>query len=62
MLVKQRRLAKTEPVSCIVREDARFLVTAEASAPLTCFHGFRHNFRDGRHHLWLPQQAAVPTG
>ena len=25
----------------------RFLASADATAPLTCFHSFRHNFRDG---------------
>ncbi|AMU94212.1 hypothetical protein AOA14_06280 [Sphingopyxis terrae subsp. terrae NBRC 15098] len=41
---------------------SRFLVTAEASAPLTCFHSFRHNFRDGLRDAKVGRDLALILG
>ena len=41
---------------------SRFLVHAGAAAPLTCFHSFRHNFRDGLREAKVGRDLALILG
>jgi integrase len=41
---------------------ARFLASAGAAAPLTCFHSFRHNFRDGLREAKVHRDIALLLG
>lgn len=41
---------------------SRFLVTAGAAAPLTCFHSFRHNFRDALRDAKVGRDLALLLG
>jgi integrase len=41
---------------------SRFLVSADATAPLTCFHSFRHNFRDGLREAMIDRGVALALG
>ncbi len=41
---------------------ARFLENADAAAPLTCFHSFRHNFRDGLREAKVDRDVALLLG
>jgi len=40
----------------------RFLASARAEAPLTCFHSFRHCFRDAMRRAGIPQEMALSLG
>jgi integrase len=41
---------------------SRFLETCEASEKLTCFHSFRHNFRDAMRNARISKDLALPLG
>ncbi|MBV1690476.1 site-specific integrase [Novosphingobium sp. G106] len=41
---------------------SRFLVTAKADAPLTCYHSFRHNFRDGLREAKVDRERSLILG
>jgi Phage integrase family len=41
---------------------SRFLVSAAAAGPLTCFHSFRHNFRDGLREAKVDRELALVLG
>ena len=41
---------------------SRFLASAEAAAPLTCFHSFRHNFRDGLREAKVDRERSLILG
>ncbi len=41
---------------------ARFLVHANAAAPLTCYHSFRHNFRDALREAKVDRDLALVLG
>jgi len=41
---------------------SRFLINADAVAPLTCFHSFRHNFRDGLREAKVDRDLALVLG
>jgi integrase len=41
---------------------SRFLVSAKADAPLTCFHSFRHNFRDGLREAKVDRERSLILG
>ncbi|MHA3842463.1 site-specific integrase, partial [Sphingomonas aestuarii] len=41
---------------------SRFLKTVDAAAPLTCFHSFRHNFRDGLRDARVDRDVALYLG
>jgi integrase len=41
---------------------SRFLKNAGAAAPLTCFHSFRHNFRDGLREARIDRDVALLLG
>ena len=41
---------------------SRFLVTCGASAPLTCFHSFRHSFRDALRNGGVDRELALALG
>ncbi|WP_193378797.1 site-specific integrase, partial [Sphingobium sp. ba1] len=41
---------------------ARFLIGADAAGPLTCFHSFRHNFRDGLRESKVDRDIALLLG
>jgi integrase len=46
----------------ISRWFSRFLVNAGAAAPLTCFHSFRHNFRDALREAKIDRDVALLLG
>ena len=46
----------------ISRWFSRFLEKADAAAPLTCFHSFRHNFRDGLREARIDRDVALLLG
>ncbi|GAA0659427.1 integrase [Sphingomonas insulae] len=46
----------------ISRWFTRFLENAGAAAPLTCFHSFRHNFRDGLREAKIDRDVAFLLG
>ncbi len=48
--------------TAISRWFSRFLENAEAAAPLTCFHSFRHNFRDGLREAKIDRDIALLLG
>jgi len=41
---------------------SRFLINADAVAPLTCFHSFRHNFRDALREAKIDRDLALVLG
>lgn len=41
---------------------ARYLVTCGAAEPRTCFHSFRHSFRDGLRNGGVPREVALALG
>ena len=41
---------------------SRFLTSVDAAAPLTCFHSFRHNFRDGLRETKVDRDLALVLG
>ena len=41
---------------------ARFLISSDAAAPLTCFHSFRHNFRDALREAKVDRDIALLLG
>ncbi len=41
---------------------SRFLLSSEAAAPLTCFHSFRHNFRDGLREAKVDRERSMILG
>ncbi|WP_082464019.1 DUF6538 domain-containing protein [Sphingomonas sp. Leaf17] len=48
--------------TAISRWFSRFLENAGAAAPLTCFHSFRHNFRDGLREAKIDRDVALLLG
>jgi integrase len=48
--------------TAISRWFTRFLENAGAAAPLTCFHSFRHNFRDGLREAKIDRDVALLLG
>ena len=48
--------------TAISRWFTRFLENAGATAPLTCFHSFRHNFRDGLREAKIDRDLALLLG
>nr|WP_096641209.1 DUF6538 domain-containing protein [Sphingomonas adhaesiva] len=48
--------------TAISRWFSRFLENAGAAAPLTCFHSFRHNFRDGLREAKIDRDIALLLG
>ncbi len=46
----------------ISRWFTRFLENASAAAPLTCFHSFRHSFRDGLREAKIDRDIALLLG
>ncbi|WP_336621491.1 site-specific integrase [Sphingomonas zeae] len=48
--------------TAISRWFTRFLENAGAAAPLTCFHSFRHNFRDGLREAKIDRDLALVLG
>nr|WP_317893308.1 site-specific integrase [uncultured Sphingomonas sp.] len=48
--------------TAISRWFSRFLENAGAAAPLTCFHSFRHNFRDGLREAKIDRDLALLLG
>ncbi|WP_368518153.1 DUF6538 domain-containing protein, partial [Rhizobium sp.] len=48
--------------TAISRWFSRFLENAGAAAPLTCFHSFRHNFRDGLREAKIDRDVALVLG
>ena len=46
----------------ISRWFGRFLISVEAAAPRTCFHSFRHNFRDALRDAKVEREVALVLG
>ena len=42
--------------------NSRFLISASASAPLTCFHSFRHGFRDAARNARIDRDIVLRLG
>ena len=41
---------------------SRFLISVKANAPLTCFHSFRHGYRDAGRNAKIPRDIVLTLG